>query len=260
MRMTGRGPSNLVLGLAMLVQGCAGSIPGKEPAAIPTVTSSGPGRFEVQAGRPGLVIAAPHGTSDTATDVIGRDLGRMTGWGVVVATGFSHVDNDGRRLNVNRPTESVPGSAPGLEGETDRARAVYGAYRGHVSEAARGALVLYVEVHGNVHKDSAGRVEIATVGISREDAWRLKTLLEVIRDAHTGGADGVPRLEIWMDGLDPVRYSASAAKRVGMLSTATRALHIELPRVARTTYRQTYTGILAEFLAQSAPLLVPREP
>ena len=49
--MMGRGPSNLVLGLAMLVQGCAGSIPGKEPAAIPTVTSSGPGRFEVQAGR-----------------------------------------------------------------------------------------------------------------------------------------------------------------------------------------------------------------
>ncbi len=128
-----------------------------------------------------------------------------------------------------------------------------------MSEAARGALVLYVEVHGNGHKDSAGRVEIATVGISREDAWRLKTLLEVIRDAHTGGADGVPRLEIWMDGLDPVRYSASAAKRAGMLSTATRALHIELPRVARTTYRQTYTGILAEFLAQSAPLLVPRE-
>jgi hypothetical protein len=43
-----------------------------------------------------------------------------------------------------------------------------------------------------------------------------------------------------------------------MLGVAERALHIELPRVARTTYRELYTELLADFLAQSATVLVPR--
>ena len=47
----------------------------------------------------------------------------------------------------------------------------------------------------------------------------------------------VPRLEVWVESLDPVRYTASAAKQAGVLAAAPRALHIELPRAVRTTYR-----------------------
>ena len=121
-----------------------------------------------------------------------------------------------------------------------------------------GPLRLYVEVHGNAHEESAGRLEIATVGFSREDAWRLKTLFELIRESRLDDP-AVPRLEVWVESLDPVRYTASAAKQAGMLAVAPRALHIELPRAARTTYREIYTELLGAFLSESATFLVPRE-
>ncbi|MGH7416034.1 MAG: hypothetical protein ACREKJ_17700 [Candidatus Rokuibacteriota bacterium] len=258
--MTRRGPGSLVVGLALFVQGCAGLIAGKDSAEAPPATPAPPrvaARIQVEKGRPGLVIAAPHGTSDVATDVMGRDLARLTGFGLVVATGHSRLDAEGRRYNVNRPTESVPGAAARLEVETEAARRLYQAYRGHVARAAQGALRLYVEVHGNSRPENAGRVEIATVGVSRAEAWRLKTLLELIRDARVSLEGDVPRLEVWVESQDLVWYTASAAKQSGMLAQAPRALHIELPRLARTTYREAYTTVLADFLIQSAALLLP---
>lgn len=253
-----RGAGSLVLSLAMLLQGCAGLFTGKDRPLEPATAEGVPaakGLFEIQRGRPGLVIAAPHGTSDSATDVIGRELARLTGFSLVVATGFSHLDADGRRFNVNRPTESVPGTAARLEGETEAAREVYLAYRRRVEEAAQGPLRFYVEVHGNGRKESAGRVEIATVGLSKDEAWRLKTLLELVRDARLGGQDDTPRLEVWVESHDPIWYTASAAKQSGVLATSERALHIELPKAARTTYREAYIQVLADFLTQSAALL-----
>jgi hypothetical protein len=118
-------------------------------------------------------------------------------------------------------------------------------------------LRFYVEVHGNGRKESAGRVEIATVGLSKEQAWQLKTLLELIRDARLVGQDNTPRFEVWVESHDPIWYTASAAKQSGVLAASDRAIHIELPKAARTTYREAYTQVLAEFLAQSAALLVP---
>jgi len=255
-----RGAGSLVLSLAMLLQGCA-ELFGKEPTAEPVPTRSSAaaqiGRIEIQRGRAGFVIGAPHGTSDSATDLIARDLARLTGFSLVVATGFSHLDAEGRRYNVNRPTESVPGTAARLEGETEAARRVYLDYRRRVDEAAQGPLRFYVEVHGNGRKESAGRVEIATVGLSKEEAWQLKTLLELIRDARLVGQDNAPRFEVWVESHDPIWYTASAAKQSGVLAASDRAIHIELPKAARTTYREAYTQVLAEFLVQSAALLVP---
>lgn len=262
--MTRRGPGSLVVGLALLVQGCAGLIAGKDSAetppapAIPGSRPAAPGgSVQVEKGRPGFVIAAPHGTSDIATDVMGRALAKLTGFGLVVATGYGNLDGDGRRFNVNRPTESVPGAAARLEVETAAARQVYQAYRRHVTEAAQGTVRLYVEVHGNIRPESAGRVEIATVGVSRDDAWRLKTLLELIRDSRLPPEGDVPRLDVWVESQDPVVYTASAAKQSGILAQTPLALHIELPRAARTTHREAYTTVLADFLIQSAALLLP---
>ncbi len=255
--MTRRRAGRLGLGLAMLLQGCAGLIQDKEPVTMRALISYGTGSFQVFKGRPGFVIGAPHGTSDRSTDIISRDLARLTGFGLVVATGFSHLDADRGGFNVNRPTGSVPGTALRLEQETEEARRVFEAYRRHVDEAAQGPLRLYVEVHGNGREESAGRVEIAMVGLSREDAWRLKTLFELIRDSRLEDP-AEPRLDVWVESLDPLRYTAAAAKQSGMLAASGRALHIELPRVARTSYREIYTGLLGDFLAQSAVFLVPR--
>lgn len=251
-----------MVGLALLVQGCAGLIGGKDsvetlPPAPPASRAAPGGSIQVEKGRPGLVLAAPHGTSDIATDLMARELAKLTGFGLVVVTGYSNIDGDGRRYNVNRPTESAPGAAARLEVETAPARQIYQAYRRHVTEAAQGPLRLYVEVHGNGRPESAGRVEIATVGVSRDTAWRLKTLLELIRDSYLPADGPVPRLEVWVESHDPVWYTASAAKQSGILAQAPVALHIELPRAARTTHREAYTTVLADFLIQSAGLLLP---
>jgi hypothetical protein len=239
-----------VLGVALVVQGCAGLIAGKDSAEAPPagpgrVPGPGAGAVQVEKGRPGVVIAAPHGTSDSATDVMGRELAKLTGFSLVVVTGYTHIDAAGRRYNVNRPTESEP------------ARQVYQTYRRQVADAAQGPLRLYVEVHGNGRQESAGRMEIATVGVSRDDAWRLKTLLEMIRDARLPAEGDVPRLDVWMEPQDALWYTASTAKQSGILAQTRLALHIELPRAARTTYREAYTTVLADFLIQSAALLLP---
>ena len=175
--MTRRGSASLVLGLALVLQGCAGLIAGKDSIETPPGAPSrapipmADGSVQTEKGRPGFVIAAPHGTSDAATDVMGRDLARLTGFGLVVVTGYTHVDAVGRRYNVNRPTESAPGAPARQEVETGAARSVYQTYRRQVAEVAQGPLRLYVEVHGNAREESAGRMEIATVGVSREDAY-----------------------------------------------------------------------------------------
>ncbi len=242
----------------MLVSGCAGHIGGKYPASIPGSTRPllpGQGTVSVQKGRLGFVIGVPHGTTDIATDAIGLELARLTGYGVVVAVGFGKLDAEGRRYNVNRPTESVPGTPPSAEGASPEARRVYEAYDRSVTETAQGPLRWYIEIHGNGQQDSAGRMEIATVGLSRDEAWRLKTLLEIIRDAHLRSQPDVPRLDILVEPVDTLRYTASQAKAGGPLGRSEKALHIELPRAARTTYLHAYTAMLADFLTQSADLL-----
>jgi hypothetical protein len=256
--MPGRAAApSLVLGLALLLSGCAGLIGGKESVSVGDASRPplpGQGSFNVQKGRPGYVIGAPHGTTDSATDLIGLELARSTGFGAVVARGFGKIDAQGRRYNVNRPTESVAGDPPSSEGETEAARRVHDGYSRSVAEAAQGPLRFYVEIHGNGHQDTVGRVEIATVGLTMEDAWRLKTLLELVRDAHLRGQPDAPKLEILVEPVDALRYSASVSKSGGLLGRSEKALHIELPKAARTTYREVYTAMLADFLTQWAEL------
>jgi hypothetical protein len=262
--MPRRGAPSLVLSLALFLSGCAGLVGGKEsvptaqpprPEQRPPAQLPGQGSLNVQKGRPGYVVGAPHGTTDSATDVIGLELARRTGFGSAVATGFGKLDAEGRRYNVNRPTESLAGAPPNAETQTEGARRVFEAYSRSVTEASQGPLRVYVEVHGNGHQDTAGRMEIATVGLSEEDAWQVKTLLELIRDAYLRGHPETPRLEIFVEPVDTLRYSASASKSGGVLGRSEKALHVELPKVARTTSRDAYTDMLADFLVQWADLL-----
>ena len=200
--------TRLVVGLAVLLQGCAGLVGGREPVAGPVQTLGEAGRFQISKGRSGIVIGAPEGVAATGTDRIGRDLARLTGFGAVVATRPSRRGGD-QPLDRDHGGGDDPGPAALLEGQT-----VDAAYRRHVGEAAQGPLDLYVEVRGDGHAERAGRVEIATLGLSREEAWGLKTLFELIRDARVD-ARGAPRLEVWVEPADSRPVTASAAPPSG---------------------------------------------
>lgn len=241
--------TSLALG-SFLVSGCATS------GTLPDVAGL-PGKISGQLGRPGVVVAAPHGNSDARTGEIAAELGRRTGFGVVVATGFNLEadtrERPGRRYQVNRPFEGTPGRPPSEDVPSEGARAVYRAYEQRVRDVAQGPLVFYAEIHGNGHREAANQIEIATVGVDRDAALRLRTLLELIRDAHLRASRGAPRLEILVEPADPVRYAATGAKRDGILRLPQRALHIELPKSARTEWREIYIAILTDFLVQAVP-------
>ena len=236
----------------LLLVGCAAQ-PVRLDAEAPRGLISG------QPGRRGLVVAAPHGTSDVRTGDIAAEVARRTGFGLVVATGLTLEPDPraraGRRYEVNRPFEGVPGRPPAEEAETPGARRVYEAWERRVREVAQGPLLLYAEIHGNIHADAAGRIEIATVGVDREDALGLRAPRELIRDAHLRGEGEARRLEVLVEPADTLRYAATGAKRDGILRLPRRGLHVELPRAARAEWREVYTAILADFLDQAVALL-----
>jgi hypothetical protein len=221
----------------------------------------GPGNIATRLGRPGVVVAAPHGTSDQGTGEMAAEVARRTGFGLVVATGFN-VETDtreqpGRRYQVNRPVEGVPSRPPNEDVASAGARSVYEAYERGVQDVSQGPLRFYVEIHGNNRREAADRIEIATVGVDAEQAVKLRTLLELVRDAHLTARPTAMRLLVKVEPADPVFYAASGAKRSGILRLPQRALHIELPRAARHEGRDLYTLILSDFLLQAIALPLP---
>ncbi len=229
---------------------------------VDVLSTAAGSHIAVRPGRSGFVVAAPHATSDVYTGDMAAEIARRTGFGLVVASGFSVEDNGqrhpGRRYQVNRPLEGVPGRPAAEHEPTEAARLVYEIYEQRVREAAQGPLRLYAEIHGNNRQECAGQIEIATVGVDRELALRLRALAELIRDAHLRANREVQRLDVLIEPVDPVTYRASGAKRDGILRVPERALHIELPKCARRDWRDTYTSILADFLAQAVTLSAGR--
>jgi len=240
-----------VVAATVILYGCAA-----HRVDVPATT--GGSHIAVRLGRVGFVVAAPHATSDVNTGDIADEIARRTGFGLVVASGFSMAGDDrqraSRRYQVNRPLEGVPGRPTSEHEPTETARQVYEVYEQHVLEAAQGPLRFYAEIHGNNRAQCAGQIEIATVGVDRELALRLRALAELIRDAHLRAHSEIQTLQVLIEPLDAVTYRASGAKREGILRWPERALHIELPRCARRDWREAYTAILADFLTQAVTL------
>jgi hypothetical protein len=155
---------------------------------------------------------------------------------------------------VNRPYDGIAAHGQSEERATAEARAVYDEYERHVREASRGPLRLYVEIHGNNRHETATRIEIATTGVDRGYAMQLKTLLELTRDAHLRTNREAPRLDVWIEPVDRLVFGATGAKRDGILRVPERALHIELPKIAREEFGSLYAAILAEFLTEALVL------
>jgi len=198
--------ASVVSGVALL-HGCAAQSVDVPPARVP-------GPVAARVGRPGFVVAAPHAGSDVDSDEIAVAIARRTGFGLVVATG------------AGRPVPE--------------------AYEQRVLEAAQGPLRFYAEILGHDRQPCAGQIEIATVGVDRELALRLRALAELIRDAHLRARPGIQRLDVLVVPADAV---------TGILRLPQQALHIELPWCGRRDFRDAYTAILADFIAQA--VLVP---
>src|SRR5262249_61748044 len=104
--MRSRRPCWWTISVALASAFLTGCVP---KASAPPELDGVPGRLSAMAGRPGAVVAAPHGISDARTADIVAELGRRTGFGGVIATGF-HIAPDARghpgpRHHGDRPFE-----------------------------------------------------------------------------------------------------------------------------------------------------------
>jgi hypothetical protein len=208
-----------VAAATVLLSGCA-----VHRADVPSAAAGG--RPIVRPGRPGVVVAAPPGLGDADTITIAAEIARRTGFGLVVADGVVR-DADGRADEV---------------------------YERQVLEAARGPLRFFAEIDGGHGAPCAGQIEIATVGVDVELARRWRALAELIRDAHLRANPEIPSLAVLVGPADAVTSRTTGARPDAIRLRPERALHIELPACGRRDWREAYTAILAEFLAQTLTL------
>jgi hypothetical protein len=124
------------------------------------------------------------------------------------------------------------------------------AYERRVREAARGPVAFYVEIRGQGRSPSADRIDVAAVGVDAEHALKLRTLLELTRDAHVRARPDGRHLQVRVEAVD------AAATHVTEVRSP-RALRVEVPRAARAEMREMYAAILADFLREAVALPLP---
>lgn len=214
------------------------------------------GHFERVAGRNaprGVVLGAPHGTADTRTDIITRDVASDLGLPAVIAHGFTKQDTGDRRINVNRPTEGA-GLRVNQEGWTARADQVFQEYKRSLLEAAGGDIDILVEFHCTADHLTGNAVNVGTKGLTAEQARHLKEAYNRALDS-VAGRPGMRRVPMVIEPIDPVPMGSGAAKKMGTPTLARIAMEIEMPisitplAVEDGPYRKVYDAFLREAIA-----------
>jgi hypothetical protein len=207
------------------------------------------GEFEFWPSITGVLIAAPHGTSDRNTLPVAASVARRLGAGYL---GFRSTAA-GDRVNVNRPTEGAGRACPD-EVVTERARSVYEAYTRMV-EATAGPqpLVLYVEIHGQSHPQRTTLIDTATKGLSAAEVTALRDRFPAADAAARREQAGFPSLRLLVEPLDRIYYTASCARQLGIfgLDHIPRAAHFEFPLAARQPLALEATAALTAELLRS---------
>ena len=162
------------------------------------------GRFENVLGRPGIVVGVPHGTADSGTLEAGHILCKRLGAGGVFVTGFWDPKTR-QRINVNRNSEEFvgPNSAVLREWESPRAVAANARYTELVKETAQGPIKAFYELHSNHRNDYASSIEVSTLGVSYNEAFRFRDAFLAARDKL---APDIPRMNLHVSPYDKVRY------------------------------------------------------
>lgn len=229
--------------LAVSASGCATTPSEQDTKAVDAL-----GHFEHVPGRPGIVVAAPHGTADGGSLHMAREICARTGASGVLVTGFW----DGptrRRINVNRNTEQTMGPQSTVleQAYSPLAAHVNARYTALVREAAQGPLRWFFEIHANSDPAYADVVAVSTMGIDLGEAQRFKEGFIAVRDRRIP-PDG-PRLGILVTPADRIRFNFQAASSIS--SHARRGFLIENPRrmMRDAAWRSRYAAVLADLIA-----------
>ncbi len=183
-------------------------------------------------GEPHVVAAAPHVSFDNWSEYFCNRVAKRLEIGWVIAKNFrdQHAAtipaSIGRHIHVNRPTESLrPG---GDEFFSERAQAVHADYLNALRQASGKPELpfdLLLEFHSH---QRTPKLEIATVGLSREAAEQVNDLYIRLQSKSQ-----LPELAV--EPLHNLRMTAEATKQAGSMrpEVAACALHLEVPREFR---------------------------
>ncbi len=186
------------------------------------------------------LIAAPHGEYDENTGELVYDFCEQVRWDCLIAEGFR---DEKAMINVNRPTEGARLSETRF---SESAAVVYAKYVHRIRRLSPKVL-FYVEIHGHDHSGLTNTVDIATVGISHSQAVFIHdTLTQAFEE------QGLSALDVRLDALEPIHYNATHARRFGVLSFISPALHIELPHSTRHEHRARVVNALGKALPRVA--------
>lgn len=205
----------------------------------------------------GIVVGAPHGSFDFHTASVVRQICFRSGLAAVITKGFTPAETgSGWRINVNRPSERhYPGGW--REIETARSSEIYGQYKNAVIKAARGNLDLYIDIH----QTNGSRIEVATVGISENEARLIKSTYLSLREKALDKRLDLAVVDLAIEPLDLLEVPAWAAKSNGILAVPKKSLHFELPSdgfMGSASHRKIYTRVLAELVNEVAPRIADR--
>jgi hypothetical protein len=116
-----------------------------------------------------------------------------------------------------------------------------------VKEASQGRLRVFYEMHSNHRPELAGSIEVSTLGVSRDEADRLKSAFAAARKRL---AKEVPQLAIHVSPVDKVTYPNYArASTISKLSERGCAIEVPGSVVAKRASRLAYAECLAEAIA-----------
>ena len=230
---------------AAFLEGCATELTPAELADVDRL-----GTFELVPGRPGMVIGVPHGTPDVGTLEVGRIVREQIRAGGVFVTGFWNAQTR-ERINVNRPTEEIIGQHSEVLKKWASPRAVHVNARYHalVEQAAQGRLRCFYEIHSNHDPRYASSVEVSTLGVSRDEALRLKNAFVASLEKLD---PEIPRLEMHVAPLDRVTYSYEHASSVARLSSKGCLIENAGRVFERSPWRRAYARLLAEAIVVAA--------
>ena len=202
----------------------------------------GLGHFEFREaadGLEGIVVGAPHGRTDRLSDSLAKSISDRIGAGLVIAYGFRS-----KRISVNQPIVR-PRPYPTSSGFPQRG-SVFREYRKILRKAAKGEIDLYIGVHRSEKREATDRIEVASSGLTFEEAMALKEAYTRIRDRLAAGKEAL-RLEMAIEPLERISWRVSGVKHHGVLLIAEKGLNIRLPQSFSSDSGE---GLSAEILSR----------
>jgi hypothetical protein len=197
---------------------------------------------EAEAGMAGVVVGAPHERSEQNADKIARAISDRTGAGLVIAYGFKS-----KRLEVTQP---VLRSRPYLVVPADPLKrgSVFREYKKILRDSARGNVDLYIGIHRSRDRRSSDPIEVATSGLTFEEAAALKDAYIQIRDEQVREKK-ISKIKLAIEPLDPISWRVSGVKHHGVLMTAAKGLNIRIPEaVSSDPVENIYREILCRWM------------